>query len=143
MPKADDPHSWGDQGRRIGGLFRVGASADAAQWSPNTDVYETRDGLVVRMEIAGARREDLNIEVANRILVVRGTRPEPEEECCPGRVFGQAEVEYGPFARTVPIPRWADPEQVDAQYRGGFLTIRILRVREPEKQRIPIQLADD
>lgn len=143
MPNANDPHGWGDVGRRIDGLFRTAVGGDATSWRPNTDIYESANGLVVLMELAGVCKEDLHIEVANRILIVRGARTEPETDCCGRRVYTQAEVEYGPFARTIPLPRWADSAKVDAQYRGGFLRIQVNRVPEPERHQVTIDIAED
>ena len=142
MPRPVTPSDWNEVSRRIEGLFRAAMGADASQWRPNTDIYETEDGLVVRMELAGATREDLHIEVANGVLIVRGVRAEPPEDCEARRVYRQAEVEYGPFSRTIPLPPWADPAAVEAQYRGGFLTIQIERVADPTPQKVRVDIVD-
>jgi HSP20 family protein len=143
MPNAHDPHGWGGLGRRIDGLFRSAVGGDASLWRPNTDIYESDDGLMVRMELAGVSKKDLHIEVADRILIVRGTRAEPGGGCCGGRVYRQAEVEYGPFARTIPLPQWADAAKVDAQYRDGFLHVQVRRVTESEPRQVSIDIVDE
>ena len=143
MNSENDPRDWQDLGRRIDGLFRTAVGGDATLWRPNTDIYESEDGLVVRMELAGVSRDDLQIEVTDRVLIVRGTRPEPEGDCCRRRVYRQAEIEYGPFARTFPLPRWVDSAKVDAQYRGGFLRIQIERTPEPQPHQISVDMDDE
>src|ERR1035437_5916779 len=88
-------------------------------WAPNTDVYETPDNLVVKMEIAGIERDDLEITLNDRLLLVRGHRNDPcrQRPCS----FGQMEIDYGYFERRIVIPRSVDGSRVRAQFQNGFL----------------------
>jgi HSP20 family protein len=92
-------------------------------WTPNTDVYETDDGLVVRMELSGIDREDLEISLHERLLVVRGVRHDPcrNKRCA----FRQMEIEYGFFERRVLIPRSVNGQAARAQFKNGFLHINL------------------
>ncbi len=103
------------------GFGAGGRSATRGQWIPNADVYETPEQLVVKMEVAGIRKEDLEVTLSERMLVVRGTRPDP---CRHGKCsFRQMEIEYGPFECRIVIPRSVDPQRVTASYSNGFLRI--------------------
>jgi HSP20 family protein len=105
-------------------------------WTPNTDVYETADALVVRMEIAGISKEDLEITLNDRLLVVRGQRPDP---CRPGRCsFRQMEIDYGYFERRILIPRSVDASRVRAQFHNGFLQIELPKSQSSEQHTVTV-----
>ena len=105
------------------------ALASHSAWTPNTDVYETPEGLVVKMEIAGIEKENLEITLNDRLLLVRGHRKDPcrERRCS----FRQMEIDYGPFERRIVIPRSVDGGRVRAKFQNGFLHIEL-----PKSQKI-------
>ena len=88
-------------------------------WSPPTDVYETDDSLVIRVEVAGMRESDFSIRVDRNELVISGTRIDIEER----RTFHQMEIRYGEFSTSVELPQELDINGSDAEYRNGFLKI--------------------
>ena len=97
--------------------------AGAPLWMPSADVYETPERWVVKMEVAGINREDVEITLDDRTLVVRGCRPDP---CRTGQCkFRQVEIDYGRFERRFIIPKSVDAERVTASYRNGFLVIEL------------------
>ena len=99
------------------------ALAAHSAWTPNTDVYETPDNLVVKMEIAGIEKDDLEITLNDRLLLVRGHRKDPcrQRPCS----FRQMEIDYGYFERRIVIPRSVDGSRVRAQFQNGFLHIEL------------------
>lgn len=100
-----------------------GDIASGHQWIPGADVYETPERWVVKMEVAGINREDVEIILEERTLIVRGHRPDP---CRTGKCrFRQVEIDYGHFERRFVIPRSVDAERVTASYRNGFLMIEL------------------
>ena len=107
------------------GLAYLGlpALASHSAWTPNTDVYETPDALVVKMEIAGIDKNDLEITLNDRLLLVRGHRKDPcrQKRCS----FRQMEIDYGYFERRIVIPRSVDGSRVRAQFQNGFLHIEL------------------
>jgi HSP20 family protein len=106
------------------------ALASHSAWTPNTDVYETPEGLVVTMEIAGIEKDDLEITLNDRLLLVRGHRKDPcrQKRCS----FRQMEIDYGPFERRIVIPRSVDGSRVRAQFQNGFLHIELPRSQQTE-----------
>ena len=92
-------------------------------WTPNTDVFETPDALVVKMEVAGIDKNDLEITLNDRLLLVRGHRKDPcrQRHCS----FRQMEIDYGYFERRIVIPRSVDGSRVRAQFHNGFLHIEL------------------
>ncbi len=101
-------------------------------WRPPTDVYETDDAVVVRMEVPGLHVEDLSVTVHARTLVVRAVRRDP---CLDGKCrVHQLEVHYGLFERVIPLPGSVVHEEADGCYADGFLLVTIPKcdeAREP------------
>jgi len=117
------------------------ASASHSVWTPNTDVYETPDALVVKMEMAGVEREHLEITLSDRLLLVRGHR----KDACRNRQhrcsFRQMEIDYGHFERRIVIPRSVDGSRVRAQFHNGFLRIELPKADQAEHQTVAIIIA--
>jgi HSP20 family protein len=100
-------------------------------WSPPTDVYETPDAYVIRVEIPGVSREgDLHIELNHNVLTVRGHRQDHANDTKVG--FHQMEIHYGYFEKVVTLPHAIDPDVEPARYSDGFLCIRIKK-SEPRR----------
>ncbi len=94
-------------------------------WRPPTDVYETDEHIVVMMELAGVREEDIEVTIFNDILIVAGAR---EDAGRPDRVlYHEMGISFGRFRSEVFLPLRVNPECVDANYENGFLTIRLLK----------------
>jgi HSP20 family protein len=92
----------------------------ASVWSPPTDVYETEQAYVTRVEIAGMREEDFEILVENHTLIISGTRPDYER-----RAYQQMEIRFGKFSTAVHLPGPVNMDQARAEYKDGFLTVTI------------------
>jgi len=102
-------------------------SLPEGMWQPYTDVYETKAALVVKMELAGVKREDISINLYPGRLKIKGVRRDsPLEE---KRVYHQVEINYMEFERVVILPETVRHEAIRAEYKDGFLTVII--VREP------------
>jgi HSP20 family protein len=92
-------------------------------WIPNTDVYATEDGLVVKVELAGMRREDLELAVEGNRLMITGQRPDGCRS--PGSKFLVMEINYGSFECVIEIPATYDLAQAKAAYQNGFLRVDV------------------
>lgn len=90
-------------------------------WRPPTDVFETEDAIVVRVEVAGMREEDISVELTGRTLIVRGARQDLPER----RAFHQMEIIFGEFVIELELPNYIEPEQAQAAYSDGFLRIHL------------------
>lgn len=104
-------------------------------WEPRTDVYETRDAIKVKMELAGVRPENIHVELSGdgRALTVRGVREDERTEAVDRVLFHQMEIYLGPFERTIPLPSGTeiDRDRVEATYRDGFLIITLPKKPAP------------
>lgn len=106
-------------------------------WVPNTDVYSTDAGLVVKIELAGMRSENLEITVEGNRLRITGNRP---DGCrAPKCSFLVMEISYGPFESVLELPPGYDLSQAKAAYLNGFLRIDVpLAVTHSKSTKVPI-----
>lgn len=92
-------------------------------WSPPTDLFETANAFIVRVEVAGMREQDFSVTFENGYLTIRGTRP---DDALP-RAYYQMEVRFGEFSSVVALPGPVNLEQANAEYEDGFLTVTMPR----------------
>ena len=96
----------------------------AHAWRPPTDVYETDENVVVRVEVAGMKETDLSVSLADRMLIITGIRHDPS----PKVAYHQMEIRYGDF-RTEVFLHWAvEQESIVATYSDGFLQVMLPKV---------------
>jgi HSP20 family protein len=106
-------------------------------WQPDVDIFETETALVVRVEIAGVRSQDLNVKVDGQILRIAGIRLAPDGFQV--RRLHQMEIASGPFERRLRIPIPFDRNKVSAQIADGFLNV-ILPKSETGPRRVPVKV---
>src|ERR1041385_65388 len=110
-----------------------------AHWVPNTDVYVTDSGLVVKVELAGMRSEDLEIIVEGSRLRISGTRP---DGCRAAKAsFLVMEINYGPFESVLELPPGYDLSQAKAAYLNGFLRIDVPQAAPAESKKTKVTIA--
>ena len=94
-------------------------------WSPPTDVYETEESCVIKLEIAGMRDEDFEVAFENNILMISGNRLDLNER----RAYHQMEIRFGKFEIAVEIPMVVNIEKATAGYQDGFLVVVLPKVK--------------
>jgi len=108
-------------------------------WVPTTDVYSTESGLVVKVELAGMRSENLEITVEGSRLRISGNRP---DGCrAPKCSFLVMEINYGPFECVLDLPQGYDLNQAKAAYLNGFLRIDVPRTPPPHSKTTKVQVS--
>jgi len=95
-------------------------------WSPPTDFYETDDAYVVRVEVAGMREQDFEVNLENNFLVISGVRPDLPER----RAYHQMEIRFGRFSTVVGMPGPVNVEDAQAVYEDGFLVVTLPKLRQ-------------
>jgi HSP20 family protein len=101
----------------------LGSRLRGDRWQPVLDVFETEKSIVVRVELAGVRRDDLQVSVDGDVLRVRGVRRPPSESDV--ERLHRMEIAFGPFERTLSIPVPFEREQVAAHLADGFLRVTL------------------
>jgi HSP20 family protein len=103
-------------------------------WRPPTDVFETEDKIIVRVEIAGMQEGDFSVNFDQHILSIHGTRSETLEK----RAFHQMEIFFGEFNVEIEVFLAIDVQAIKAEYHDGFL-----RVFLPKAQSKQINITQD
>jgi HSP20 family protein len=105
---------------------------------PAADVLVDDDGVTIYMDVPGVSRENLEIDLDNDVLTVRGERPVPyrdEDGAGPRRV----ERTFGRFERSIRVPRGLDPESIEAALSNGVLRLRIPKPETMKPRKIEIK----
>ncbi len=103
------------------------ASADEAGWLPPVDVYEVPDRYVVTAEVAGLSREDIQVQIQDGKLSLKGERQPREFESAR---FERVERGRGRFARTFALPQPVDASGVTADLQNGVLTVVVPKAED-------------
>jgi HSP20 family protein len=124
------------RGSAVGG--RGGAAS--GRWIPNTDVYTTDTGLVVKVELAGMKSENLEITVEGHKLRISGSRPDlcRAHKCN----FLVMEISYGPFESVLDLPPGYDLSQAKAIYVNGFLRIDVPLAHQLQTKSTKVPIAE-
>lgn len=120
--------------RELVGPARWVVTPHSHTWRPPTDVFETDDAVIVRVEVAGMRESNFNVTLSDQLLIVTGYREDPG----PKVAYHQMEVRFGEF-RVEVYMHWAIGEAgIQAVYENGFLQVvlpkahkRQIRIAEP------------
>lgn len=106
----------------------LGWQVTSGVWSPPTDLFETPAGFVVSVEIAGMRESDFEVLYDNGVLLISGERPDQPER----RAYHQMEIHFGKFSTAVALPGPVDLDNALAEYKNGFLVVRLPRARHTD-----------
>jgi HSP20 family protein len=113
-----------------------GRNAGARRWIPAMDLVETEDHLILRADLPGLRREDVNLEIKDGVLTVSGERKAESEDRSEG--YYRVERAFGTFSRSLSLPDGIDAEAVDADFTDGVLEVRIPKPEERKPHRVQI-----
>jgi HSP20 family protein len=105
-------------------------------WTPAVDVYETDDRYVVSAELPGLTRSDIQIELREGELVIRGQRPDAG---APPTAYQQMERMQGPFARAFLFAEPIDSDGISAEFRDGVLTVIVTKAARPTPVRVDVR----
>jgi HSP20 family protein len=109
-----------------------------ASWLPAVDVHESPKELRLDVELPGVREQDVEVEVENGMLLIRGQKSaQQKEEDEEGR-YHVVERSYGSFFRSFQLPAGVDEKQIRADFDQGVLHIRIPKAALPQPRRIQI-----
>ena len=113
-------------------------SLAAGNFVPAVDVYEDAQKLVLKLEVPGIRREDLDIRVEGRTLIVKGERKFESDE--KEENFHRIERRYGSFVRSFTLPNTVDVENIEAQSTDGVLNITLAKKPEAKPKQIEVKV---
>lgn len=127
--------------RIFGEAYRGGSDEllHRGDWLPPVDIYENdQHEIVLRAELPGLKREDLDIKVENNTLTLRGERK--RETDVKQESYHRVERTYGAFSRSFSLPATVNTEQVQAKFVDGVLTITLPMREEAKPRQIQVQV---
>jgi HSP20 family protein len=131
---------------RINKLFddsfpqRTDAEDDASvcAWTPNVDIYETDQGVVIVADLPGVNKEDVAVEVKDNVMTISGMRvgdPQPETT----NYFRRERI-CGNFHRTFTLHALVEPEQIKAKFKNGVLRVEIPKPVEDKPRQVAVDI---
>jgi len=128
----------------FGGLGRVfdellAERTPVGRWAPALDVTENDGSWVLSLELPGAKREDVSIEVHDDLLTIRGEKKSEREEKDEKRHY--LERVYGSFSRSLRLPAQVDPDRIKASFQNGVLTVEVPKTEAQKPKVIDIKTA--
>jgi HSP20 family protein len=128
-------------GKSMGGVFRPRPanpmfSSGERSWTPQMDIFETPEEIIIQAEIAGVNQEDLEVEINSKAVRIFGRRA--ESPMVSNATYRLAEIQYGKFERTLFLPAQIDTEVVSSSYSNGFLQLRLAKKQKNITHSVPI-----
>jgi HSP20 family protein len=108
--------------------------------SPNIDVAESKDAIVMTAELPGVDEKDVDVILADGMLTVRGEKKTERDEQDKDKNWHVVERSYGSFNRTIPLPFDPDPAKVEAKFDKGVLRIHLPKPAEVAKKQQKIEI---
>jgi HSP20 family protein len=111
----------------------------AGSFVPAVDIYEDADKLVLKLEVPGIDEKNLDVQVENNTLTVKGERkPETEEK---EENFQRIERSYGRFNRSFTLPSTVETDKISAKYTAGVLKLELKKKAEAQPKQIKVEIA--
>ena len=125
----------GRSGRDL--LHRVWGRPEGGGLMPALDIAEDDEKYVITVELAGAKKDDVTVEVHDGTLTIRGEKRSEREETREQSRY--VERRYGSFSRSFSLPANADPHKVEAGFKDGVLTVTLAKATEAKPRTVSIQ----
>lgn len=108
-------------------------------WIPPVDIFEKGDNLVIRAELPGVQKDDIDVRIENGILSLRGERKRQSDVDEAGAY--RLERVYGSFSRSFALPTTVNSSKVTAMFKDGILEISVPKSEEAKPKRVEIDAA--
>ena len=122
----------------LGKFSTIGEQPPTGYWSPAVDIFEDFERVIFRVDLPGIHREDVELNIDDGNLVLRGERkmnPEIRREN-----IQLLERMFGPFRRSFRLPPGVDTENVQAEIRDGILTVTLAKREEARPRSVQVQV---
>jgi HSP20 family protein len=100
-------------------------------WYPSADVYQTPDGWLVKVELAGVAAEEIEIDIQGNVLYIAGCRR--DKSCAAGVSYHQMEITYSRFEKTLKFPASIEGAHIEHNFDNGLL---IIHLQKGEKTKV-------
>src|SRR5438552_6185227 len=108
-------------------------------WTPALDIYEDKDNVVVKAEVPGMKREEIDVSLHDGSRSISGERKSENKH--EGAEAYRSERFFGRFQRTVTLPTPVAADKVKAQYQDGILTVTLPKTEEAKPKHIDVHIS--
>lgn len=115
----------------------TGEEMGRSGWHPPVDIYETDEHIILKAELPGIKKKDIEIEINDDILVLKGESR--FEKNVQEENYHRMERSYGPFQRIFTLPYIVDKDNINAKYNHGVLEITLQKFREQKPKHIKVE----
>lgn len=126
------------------GMSNVGKQLNTdlsfADWSPSVDIEEQDENYVIKADLPGVDKKDIEVKLDNGVLSIRGEK-QTEKETGKGTKKHRTERFHGSFARSFTLPDAVKADKVDAAYKDGVLSLTIPKEEESKPKSIEIKVS--
>ena len=119
------------------GLDKLRAMA-APRWSPQVEIFERENKVVIRADLPGVTKDNVEVDIANDAVVIRGERKSEREENESG--YYRSERSYGSFYRRIPLPQGSSAGKATTNFRNGVLKIELSATTGVERKRRQLKI---
>lgn len=105
---------------------------------PAVDLYEDQDAIVVKVELPGMEKNDIEVNVSDSFLTIKGEKKREKE--IKEENYYRAERSYGSFSRTLELPKGVQAEKAQASFKEGVLEVRLPKTEEAKKKQIKLKV---
>ncbi len=117
----------------------VGRTGESVGWTPNVDIYEDDEGVLLRFDLAGVESKDVDIRFENGVLTLRGERKLEREDRREN--YHRIELPYGTFTRSFSLPGTIDAEKIRAESKNGVLSVTLPKKPEAKPRSIQVKVS--
>jgi HSP20 family protein len=125
--------------RSLDNPFSARTEDSFGAWVPPVDIFERQDNLVIRAEVPGLNREDMDVRIENGILTLHGERKR-ETEIDENHAFRMERI-YGAFTRSFSLPTTVDASRITAAYKDGVLEVSVPKMETAKPKKVEIRAA--
>ncbi len=105
---------------------------------PAVDIYEEDNGITLKAELPGMKKEDVHVEMNDGVITLKGERKMETDE--KKNNYRRIERDYGSFHRSFTLPDTVDRDKIKAHYKEGILELTLPRAEEPKLKSIPVEV---
>ena len=109
---------------------------EMVNWKPMVDIYDHDEAIVVKAELPGLNKDDVHVDVKDRVLTLKGERKHDNE--VKEDHYYRKERFYGQFQRSFTLPEDVDPDKINAEFKDGVLKIEIPKPEERKPKKIAV-----
>lgn len=119
--------------------FGMPTRREFSTWTPRVDISQQGNEIIVRADLPGMDKKDIDIEIDDDMLILRGERRDEREQDENGWV--RTEVNYGSFVRSIPLPEGTIADSAKASFTNGVLEVRLQAPPDSVRERRRVQIS--